>query len=65
MSYWNKHPELLEEVTISSLPEEWRSQIEAGSIGLNDVPEDIMHRAMMDGTEDHFASMAEHMEGDR
>lgn len=65
MSYWNKHPEVLEEVTISSLPIEWRDQIEAGSIGLNDVPEDIMHKAMMEGTEDYFASMVDYMEKDK
>ena len=65
MSYWNKHPELLEEVTIENLPIIWRDQVEAGSISLNDVPSDIMHTAMMKGTEGHFADMADSMEEDR
>jgi len=65
MSYWSHHPELLEEVTIECLPTEWKARVESGKITLDDVPDDLVQKAMMEGTEDHFASMADYIEKDR
>jgi len=57
MSYWNNHPEDLEQVTINALPEPWISQVRAKEISLSDVPKDISHKAMIEGTEKYFADM--------
>ena len=65
MSYWNQHPEKLEEVTIEYLPIIWRVRVEEGGLCLYDVPEDIVGKAMIEGTEDYFAIMADYMEEDR
>lgn len=65
MSYWSCHPEKLEEVTIECLPLEWRDQIEDGSISINDIPGSIVDEAMMKGTEEYSACMADQKEKDR
>ncbi len=59
MSYWNKHPELLEEVTIDSLPKPWKNQVKEEEIDLSDIPKDIALKAMLEGTEGHFADMVD------
>ena len=60
MSYWNKHPEELDEVTTNCLPEPWKSQVENNEIELSDVPEDIRFKAMDEGTSDYWAEMVSH-----
>ena len=57
MSYWSHNPEKLKEVTINALPEPWRTEVKSYDILLDDVPDDIRHKAMMKGTEDYFADM--------
>ena len=56
MSYWSHNPELLDEITIKFLPEEWRNKVESDEIDLYDVPEDIRDKAMQEGTEDYWGS---------
>lgn len=57
MSYWNDCPEELEQVTIDSLPEPWKSKVKAEKISLSDVPKEVAHKAMVEGTENYFADM--------
>jgi len=59
VSYWSHNPELLDEITTDSLPEEWKEKIERGDIELYDVPEEISEKAMLKGVEDFWASMAD------
>lgn len=60
MSFWNKDPELYEEVTINALPNEWKEKLDRGEIGLQDIPGDVIHKASMEGTEDYLAGLNEH-----
>ncbi len=60
MSYWNNHPELLEEVTTNFLPEPWKSQVENGDVNFYDVPDDIKFKAVQEGTEDWFGQMIDY-----
>ena len=60
MSYWSHHPEKLEEVTTNCMPEPWKSQVENGDIDFYDVPDDIKFKAMKEGTEDYWATIADH-----
>ena len=59
MSYWSNNPELLDEITIKALPEEWRDLIESGSIDLYDVPENIWDKAMLAAVEDYWGEKAD------
>jgi len=56
MSYWSKNPELLDEVTIKCLPDEWREKVDSGEIELDAVPEKIRDKAMDEGVEDYWAT---------
>jgi hypothetical protein len=56
MSYWSHNPELLDEITIRALPDFWRDRIESGEIELEDVPEKIRDKAMLEGEQDYWAS---------
>lgn len=42
-------PEEIEEVTIQSLPEPWKSGLLTQEIGLLDIPEDVFRAAMLEG----------------
>ena len=55
MSYWSNHPELLDEITVTHLPEEWRIVVEAGDILPEDVPEEIRDKAMNEGITEYWA----------
>jgi len=55
MSYWNNNPELLDEITLNSLPEEWKEKVESGEIALYDVPEDVISKAMSEGEREYWA----------
>jgi hypothetical protein len=55
MSYWSHNPELLDEITVEALPDEWRNKIDAGEIELLDVPEEIRDQAMLKGEKDYWA----------
>jgi len=57
MSYWNHHPELLEEIAIKNLPEPYKSWCEKGEYYHSDIPNDILFPAMDKGIEDYWASM--------
>ena len=59
MSYWSNNPELLDEITIKALPEEWREEVEEGNIELYDVPEDIRDKAMLEGEQEYWAGLAD------
>jgi len=59
MSYWNKHPEKLEEITIDFLPEPWKTRVKSEEIELDTVPEDIRFKAMTEGTEDYQANLVD------
>ena len=59
MSYWSNNPELLDEITINFLPEEWREEVEAGNIELYDVPEHIRDKAMLEGEREYWAGLAD------
>ena len=54
MSYWSHNPELLDEITIKTLPTEWREKVESEEIDLYDVPEDIRDKAMMLAVENYW-----------
>ncbi len=60
MSYWNKHPEKLDEITIDFLPEPWKTQVKSEEIELCDVPEDVRFKAMQEGEEDYWAGITSH-----
>ena len=55
MSYWSKNPELLDEITIKALPEEWKDKVESGELDLYDMPEDIRDKAMLEGEREYWA----------
>jgi len=55
MSYWSHNPELLDEITVEALPDEWRNKIDAGEIVLLDVPEEIRDKAMLEGEKEYWA----------
>ena len=59
MSYWSKNPELLDEITIKTLPEEWKDKVESGEIDLLDVPEPIRDKAMLEGERDYWGGLAD------
>ena len=59
MSFWSHNPELLDELTIKFLPDPWKSQIENDEINLNDVPDDVIGKAMTAGEEDFWADQIE------
>lgn len=56
MSYWSHNPELLDEITINFLPNEYREKVENGEMDLRDVPEKIRDKAMLDGEADYWGS---------
>jgi len=58
MSYWSDNPELLEEITIKALPEEWKAKVENEEIDLYDVPNDIFDKAMLEGERNYWAEIA-------
>ncbi|GAG53999.1 unnamed protein product [marine sediment metagenome] len=62
MSYWSHNSELLDEVTIKALPEEWRNKVESDEIDLDDVPEDIWDKAMLEGTQDYWGTQIDEAE---
>jgi hypothetical protein len=57
MNVWKNKPELLEKVTLKALPDEYKKALNSGEIGLQDIPDDVMHRAMVKGTEDYLACL--------
>lgn len=56
MSFGSHNPELLEEITIKALPKKWRERIESEEIDLDDVPENIRDKAMLEGEQDFWGS---------
>jgi len=56
MSYWSHNPELLDEITIEALPDEWKNKIMEGEIELLDVPEAIRDKAMLEGEKEYWAN---------
>lgn len=61
MSYWSHNPELLDEITIKALPDPWRDQVESGEIDLEDVPEKIRDKAMLEGERDYWADKIDYV----
>ena len=59
MSYWSKNPELLDEITIGALPEEWKDKVESGEFDLYDVPRDIFDKAMLEGEREYWAALSD------
>lgn len=59
MSYWSHNPELLDEITIEALPEEWKDMVESGEIELSEVPEKIRDKAMIEGERDYWAGQVD------
>ncbi len=64
MSYWNRHPEKLEEITIDALPEPYKELVKDGEVGLSDVPDDVVSKAMMTGTENYWADISDNLKRD-
>lgn len=56
MSYWSDNPELLDEITTNFLPEPWKTQVEEGRVELNDIPEKIRNKAMLEGEQDFWVT---------
>lgn len=56
MSFGSHNPELLDEITIKALPEEWKDKVESGEIDICDVPEKIRDKAMLEGEADFWGS---------
>lgn len=54
--FWSNNVELLDEITIECLPEEWKEKVESGEIELYDVPPDIVSEAMLEGERDYWAT---------
>ena len=59
MSFWSNNPELLDELTIKFLPEDWKNRVESGEIELENVPEKIRDKAMMESVSDYWDSLAD------
>jgi len=59
MSYWSNNPELLDEITIQSLPDFWRNFVEYGLLDLYEVPEHIRDKAMLEGEREYWAGLAD------
>jgi len=59
MSYWSHNPELLDEITIKALPEEWKEKVENEEIDLYDIPDKIFDKAMFEGEREYFAGLAD------
>lgn len=57
--YWANNPELLDEITIQNLPESWFSRVSSDEITLQDVPDDVLTKAMLEGEAEHWASKAD------
>lgn len=56
MSFGSHNPELLDEITIKALPEEWKDKVESGEIDICDVPEKMRDKAMLEGEADFWGS---------
>ena len=59
MRYWNNNPELLDEITIQAIPEDWKDKVDSGEIDLMDIPEKIRDHAMLEGERDYWATLAD------
>ncbi len=59
MRYWQEHPELYDEIITNALPEPWKTRVIDGEIELEDVPEDIFHKAAEEGEADYWAGLAD------
>jgi len=59
MSYWNNHPEVLDEIITNALPEPWLTLVGLGEIKLSDVPDEIFFKAAVEGEADYWGGKAD------